>query len=307
MLKALFSKSKPDAEARARIGAAWQAKLDAQPPSDDPVVVFAIPLIGRKRAQDWTTVCRNLARTMASIRNQTDPRWRVYICGQDRPDGVVFDDKVRFVPFRGLVLPKLEKGMRGYDQGDKRVRLLDTVLRELSGRDGYYARWDADDILHPEVVRHVCEDNNGRGYLIETGIMADVDAGRMGWLAPSDEDGTTKAFWRMCGSSSFVRFDFRRQPRHWKQLMGRLSSHKRLVEWMAVHGMPLEPIPFPAGLYTYNHGENASAIKNNATDAASDPSNRMGYLERNALDAAEAESQVAAFGLDRILAAADQK
>jgi len=294
MLKTLFPDSPLDAAERARIAADWRARLDGTPPCPDPLVIFAIPLIGRSRAKDWDTVQRNLARTIASIRNQTSDRWVVHICGQTRPTAIEFDDKVRFLRFRGITFHKVEKGVRGYDQGDKRVRLINAALRQHAGRDGYFARWDGDDLLHPETVAHICADNNGRGYLVERGIMADLDAGLYGRLSPGPE-GAGKPFWRMCGSSSFVRFDFRSQPRHWRKLLRRHSSHKGLVEWMRLSGLPLEPLPFDAAIYSYNNGENMSARKG-------DTATRNRYLTACPLTAVECADLSAAYGLDRILA-----
>ena len=44
----------------------WQRGLHAQPSSGAGLVVFAIPLVSRRRASDWERVSSNLARTLAS-------------------------------------------------------------------------------------------------------------------------------------------------------------------------------------------------------------------------------------------------
>lgn len=288
-------KKKIGPEEMARIGAAWQDKCTQAAPSQTPIVVFAIPLIAKKIAPDWDVVCENLSRTMASLRAQTSDQWVAYICGQDRPDGITFDAQVQFVPFRNILLFHNDKGMRGWDKGDKRRKLLSRVMRDLKGRDGYYAQWDADDWAHPEVVAHVTQGNNGCGYLIEEGVMVDIPNQVFGRLGVPGEGEEAKPYWRMCGSSSFVRFDFRTQPRHWKRLMERQSSHVKLVQWNAVHGLPLEPIPFCAGLYTYNNGANASVIKGNG-----DKRNR--YLQANLIDQEDIDTARRAFQLDEIVA-----
>lgn len=236
---------------------------------------------------------RNLVRTIASIRNQTSDRWVVYICGQTRPERIEFDEKVRFVKFNKIKLPILEKGVFGYDQGDKRVMLIDTALRNHSGEDGYYARWDGDDLVHPEAVAYIHSDNNGRGYLVERGIMADLDEGHFGQLGdPAIPN--SKPFWRLCGSSSFVRFDFRSQPKLWREQLMRHSSHKGLVKWMEASGLPLTPIPFDAAIYSYNNGENMSTRKGSGQ--------RGKHIKDNQL-MPDAVAQVReTFDLDRILA-----
>lgn len=269
-------------------GALWQRGLRAAPSSGAPVVVFAIPLVSRRRASDWGQVSGNLRRTLASLRAQSAPAWRAVVCGQDRPEGVAFDETVQFLPFGG--------GDKFYDKGDKRLAILDHALGTLAGRDGYYAQFDADDVLHPEVVAHIVATDNESGYLIDRGYMADLAMRAVAPLKPAapgedpEGDETTRAFWQLCGSCVFARFDFRTQPAHWRRLLRRLKSHKRMAEVMAQHGLPLAPVPFPAGIYTLNHGENMSRRRNRE-------SWRMGYLTRHGLPPAEAEAALAAFGL----------
>ena len=269
------------------LAALWRRGLRAAPSSGAPLVVFAIPLVSRRRAADWERVSENLARTLGTLRAQTSEAWCAWVCGQDRPESVAFDERVRFLPYAG--------GDKFYDKGDKRLALLDHAMAELAGRDGYYAQFDADDLLHPETVARIVADDNGRGYLIERGYMADLAARTVAPLVPAppgadpEADETTRAFWQLCGSCVFARFDFRTQPEHWRRLLRRLKSHKRMAEVMAQHGLPLAPLPLAAGLYTLNHGENMSRRRNRE-------SWRMGYLERHALPGAEAEAVLAAFG-----------
>ncbi|MEL6206596.1 MAG: glycosyltransferase family 2 protein [Pseudomonadota bacterium] len=263
-------------------GAIWRWRLREELPSGESLVVFAIPLVSRARATDWDVVSANLARTIASLRAQTSDRWVAFVCGQDEPEGVEFDEQVGFVPYRGRA--------KFYDKGDKRVALIGHTLRRLAGRDGYYAQWDADDLLHPGAVAHVLGDNNGRGYLVETGIMADLSAGRFAWLAPPTPERETRVFWRVCGSCSFVRFDFRTQPRHWKKLLSRLSSHLRISAWMERFGLPLDPFPFPAAIYTFSHGENMSSRRGRTE-------RRNAYIDAFPLSESEREAVAEAFNL----------
>ncbi len=268
-------------------GALWQRQLKARPSSGDPLVVFAIPLVSRRRASDWERVSLNLQRTLDSLYAQTSDKWCAYVCGQDRPSSVTFSEKVRFLDYRG--------GDKFYDKGDKRLAILDAALHDLDGQDGYYAQFDADDLLHPDVVAHIVETDNERGYLIESGYMADLDAGQVAPLrpgpSPASEDAveSLRAFWQLCGSCVFARFDFRDQPKQWRRLLRRLKSHKRMSEVMAQHGLPLMPIPFAAGLYALNHGENMSRRRNRETW-------RMGYLDHHALPPSKAAEVLKDFG-----------
>ncbi|MEM9248442.1 MAG: glycosyltransferase family 2 protein [Pseudomonadota bacterium] len=269
-------------------GRMWQRALKPVASSGTPLVVFAIPLVSRRRASDWDQVSSNLAATLGSLRRQTSDQWVAYVCGQDRPRDVAFDTQVQFLPFGG--------GDKFYDKGDKRLAMLDTAVRDLAGRDGYYAQFDADDLLHPEVVRHVIEEDNGRGYVIDTGYMADLAAPCVAPLRPGapgstpDDLEADRAFWELCGSCVFARYDFRTQSLHWRRLLRRLKSHKRMVEVMAQHGLPLDPIPFPSGLYALNHGENMSRRRKRE-------SWRLTYLRHHALPEVEARRVLRDFGL----------
>jgi len=268
-----------------RVAAAlWRARLRAAPGSGDPLVIFAIPLISKARSADWGRVSANLAATLASLRAQTSPRWRAFVCGQDRPEGVGFEPgRIDFVPHRGRA--------KFYDKGDKRLALIDAAMAACAGRDGYYAQWDADDLLHPGVVAHVTGGDNLRGYLINRGYVADIEAEIFATLGPDPAEGG-RPFWQACGSCSFVRCDFRAQPRHWRRLLRRMSSHTRIPEWMALTGMPLDPIDFPAAIYSFNHGENMR--RRRGQDAR-----RVAEMTARALPPARVDAVRRAFGLDR--------
>ncbi|MEM0936080.1 MAG: glycosyltransferase family 2 protein [Pseudomonadota bacterium] len=264
------------------VAALWRRRLRETPPSDTPLVVFAVPLVSKRRATDWSMVSANLARTLATFRTQTSGAWCAYVCGQDRPDGVRFDAHVQFLPYAG--------GDKFYDKGDKRLRIIDRAMADLAGRDGYYAQFDADDLLHPGVVAHIAGDNNGRGYIIEAGYVADLGAPRIAPLfGERPGEAPQPAFWHLCGSCVFARFDFRTQPRLWRRLLRRLKSHKRMAEVMAQHGLPLAALPFPAGIYLLNHGENMSRRRQRERG-------RLGYLDRHALPSEVTANVLAEFG-----------
>lgn len=127
---------------------AWRRANPLAPPSGGGIVRFIVPLISRSKARDWSVVCRNLARTVASLRRQTDPNWRATICCQTRPDGIDWDERVRFLRF---------PFMKRTDASDKNAKLRH-LLRETARQDradGYPFFLDADDILHPRLVAHM--------------------------------------------------------------------------------------------------------------------------------------------------------
>ena len=139
----------------------WHARNTLATPSDEPSVFFVIPLISRARAADWDQVINNLADTVGSLRAQTSPAWQALICCQDRPEGITFDDQVRFVEFTTPAKPRDGKKLN-LDKAPKKDLATQRIAESYDG-DGYLFMLDADDILHPELVEHVVTDNNGTG------------------------------------------------------------------------------------------------------------------------------------------------
>ena len=88
-----FGKTDYQMQMKAR---AFNRRVGTPAPSDTPLVIFAMPLVSRRRSEDWDRVQANLATTLASFSAQSNPNWIVYICGQDRP-ALPDDDRVHFI------------------------------------------------------------------------------------------------------------------------------------------------------------------------------------------------------------------
>ncbi|SFA76847.1 hypothetical protein SAMN05421688_0727 [Poseidonocella pacifica] len=218
-------------------GKAWAAFNPPATPSPAPEVLFAIPLVSRRRAPDWDRVEANLTQTLHAIQAQTDGRWRAVICGQDRPEGIPQDERITFITST--------VSDRFYDKGYKRRQLIDHFAATTSG-DGYYVQHDADDLLHPETVAYILRDNNGHGYFVEQGYCVQVSSGRIGKM---------DNFYIHCGTSSAVYVDFRRNKRH-AALLKPLTSHSTVIAVCGFYGRILQAIPFRAACYMIDHGQN---------------------------------------------------
>jgi hypothetical protein len=219
-----------------------------------PAVVIGISLVSKRVAADWALTETLLRRTLRSVLNQDEPRWRAVICGHDRPDLPELDDP-RITFMESDIDPPSEARNFRRDKMWKR-RLAAAVLRDLGG--GYFCPLDADDLIHRGLVGHVLESDNRRGYGIGHGYVEDFANERLApvpgvWSAPFD---------RVCGSSAMLYFDADELPRDGRPdpELG-FNLFQAHAYWPIVAeelGRPLEHIPFPAGVYVVNHSQNLS-------------------------------------------------
>ena len=107
-------------------------------------------------------------------------------------------------------------------------------------------QFDADDILHPKFVEHVLADNNGRGYLIDTGYFIALAEQRVVAL---------DNFNAFCGSCAAVYVDFRTHKTYTK-FLSQHRSHTQIAAYCTLYERPLSAVPFKAALYLTGHGEN---------------------------------------------------
>lgn len=273
----------------ARHARAWQAANPLDPPSNDPKVIFSIPLVSRERSSDWNIVERNLARTIASLHRQTDPNWTALICGQDKPGSVTFDDRIIFL--------KSEAPTVFYDKPYKANELARWVLQNMAGQDGYMFPIDADDIPHPDLNAHMRRDNNGQGYLIDKGYMYDAETGRLAYFQwPDKTYPGTKPFFYHCGSCRALRFDLRGGA-DFSGLLLDQPSHRLAPEHARRFGFKLAPIPFHAMIYMMNHGENMQVRRERMP-------RKMKHFRRSPVPAEIGETVIETFMLPRPVAPA---
>lgn len=212
---------------------------------------FGIALIPRANARDWRRVQRLLDLTLASVRAQTDPDFRVLIAVHDRPELAQPDPRVEFIDADWPVEPP---GPHNGDSGRKKHLLNDLVL-EHGG--GLFTLLDADDWLDRRWVEctRASLDERHAGALAGSGCAVDLQTLRAAWLPdPRIFDG---GIHRLCGSTTvaWLRPDdpdpVRRDP------FGALRSHHQWREKAAEHGVELAVLP-AATAYVVNTDENHS-------------------------------------------------
>jgi hypothetical protein len=214
---------------------------------------FGIALTPRANARNWALIEALLDLTLASIRAQTDPNFRVVIACHDRPHLTFDDPRFEFVE---VAWPVQEPGPHNDDSGRKKHALGDLVL-ERGG--GLLMILDADDWVDVRLVAaaRATIGVDQIGGLIEAGVVTDFQTLR---AAPLPHPQVSElAFHRFCGSSGVVRLrpeasdPLRRNP------FNVLCSHHHWVEVAAEHGAELARLPV-SGSYVINTTENHSEV-----------------------------------------------
>jgi glycosyltransferase involved in cell wall biosynthesis len=248
--------------------------------------IFGISLASKQVVNDWAHTQLMLQRTLRSVLNQTDPRFRVIICGHERPKLAELDDRrVTFI-VSDAKRPENSSQFRG-DKMWKR-RLIGAKLRRMGG--GYFFPLDADDLVHKNVVEHVLADDNRRGYSIAQGYVEDFLHQRLApvpgaWSAP---------FHHVCGSSAVLYFEPEDLPVGGRTEDGLyfnlFTSHAYWPIVAEESGKPLDTVPFPGGVYVVNHSQNLSFGLQRAGERVR---NIAASVERHALEDGQAvlESQ----------------
>lgn len=223
------------------------------------MVHFAIPVSARKDDAQWSRVNELLKLTLGSILNQTSDRYKIFVCGHDRPE-VLSEYSLPSIKFIGVdfPLPQTDKAKRR-DKRRKRWEIAREV-RRLGG--GYYMFMDADDLVHRDFVQFITSNDNQVGYLINKGYALDFTNRR---IAPIP-GAFNRDFNRVCGSSGAVYLlpedlpDGEYDPERQDLLYTQIRNHKYFEEGPMRGGKTLTALPFAAGVYTLNNSINLSNL-----------------------------------------------
>ena len=229
--------------------AAWAMRARPHPVARAGIVTFAVPLVGKHQVSDWDVVNTALARTINSLIAQTDNRWRVVICGQDRPDAVDLDARVNFIPFPDRP-----------DSHDKVPKLdMLTVHCLTDATPGFLMPLDGDDLLSRHLVADILA-HPTQGALVSGGYIRDCATGQ---VAPTRQRSLSqigqKPFWKFCGSC--MALPVGQDTVHEIAFFKGLTQHEhRLYPYLAnLAGISLRHMEKPMALYQINHGQNFEA------------------------------------------------
>jgi hypothetical protein len=217
------------------------------------VLTFIIPVRHQENSKDWAALKANLARTISSIANQSDPRWRAYIvanAGADLPPlpQGVSAVRVDFPPnaLHDIGSAKREQVYQAFRM-DKGRRVLAGLI--AAQPRGHVMIVDDDDFVSNRLVAFVAQNASRNGWYMRVGYVWSSN----GNLVYRDGD-----FSNICGTSHIVRADLytiparvEDAPAEYVQRM--LGSHVKVVPSLAEQGSPLEPLPFAGAVYRIGH------------------------------------------------------
>ncbi|WP_341359327.1 hypothetical protein V5H98_16575 [Georgenia sp. M64] len=148
---------------------------------------------------------------------------------------------------------------------DKGTKLAVALLTAREHGPTHVMAVDADDFVSRKIAAHVARNPGVAGWYVTSGWRYSAERAS---VRPQPE------FYRHCGTSHIVRTDLFRAPdldplrvtqaeiaeAFGSRLHHLLASHVTVVEYLAAHGSPLRPLPFPGALYAVGTGENHSGI-----------------------------------------------
>ncbi|MCC3374219.1 hypothetical protein [Cohnella sp. REN36] len=239
--------------------------LNKQVNKNKAEVAFAISLKSKAVSRNWNNVQSNLAKTLRSILNNTDPHFRVIVAGHERPNIKEMRHKrVTWLPVNFLA-PLNPKGF-SKDKIRKR-KVIGAYLRK-KGFSGYFMPFDSDDWAHRRLVQYVRSQPSGKNFVINTGMMVNLVKKEV-WLRK-------KRFYIGCGSSAvfyFANKDFPRTPKtksaKKKPFNLVLKGHTKVIRNLRASRRPFKIVHFPLVTWVLGHGDNNSMLKGKKNNSVS--------------------------------------
>ena len=275
---------------------AWSESCESAKPTE--IVTFGIELAGRGTEEDWSHACALLSRTLRTLLRQTDPRFRIVVCGNEMRDiPELADQRVEYLSVKAPPSGAGDKpGNRGADKFRKRFN-VGRRFRLAGG--GYFMSLDAGDLVHKDLVGMILERRPRFGFLLMTGYALDWANDR---IAPIP-GAWSVSFNRVCGSSSMVLFQADDLPGMNETpdsrpdiLFHDLRDHVDIGVVMEELDRPLERVELPLVVYVVNQPHSSAlsgvrtgvrketVIDNIARHAVKDPAELALIDERFGID-----------------------
>lgn len=230
----------------------------SEDPSPDAIVTFGIPLASRQSVADWDRTCHLLAQTLRSIHGQIDARYRVIVCGHERPD--IPEINSRRVTFLSIQHRPPRRDEPSKFRGDKKRKRHVLGLQHRLFGGGLFMQLDADDLVHRDLVKFCADTQPQFGYVMSAGYMLDWVSKKIAPLPGV----LSVDFDRVCGSCAVIRYQESDlptvdiSPDTPTLLFNMTRQHAYMKVVMEESGRSLQDMPFPAVVYVINHSQNLS-------------------------------------------------
>ena len=216
--------------------------------------VFAICLISKQVCRDWARVEMLLNGTLESIFNSKNKSFKVYIACHEIPETSYNNDprleyiQVDFPPMMGNNRPMVDKILKYKAIG---------VRAKQEHDECYLMLMDADDLVSNRLVDYVYRKPDKYGYAITKGFEYDFDKKKIS---------TCPRFNLLCGSSIILHVYSDDLPdqlnvdddlgdTYYETII--YNGHRESFSISKdIYNRPLRKIPFRAGIYIINNGEN---------------------------------------------------
>lgn len=220
------------------------------------MIYFLIPLRSKAASKNWEEVSRVFNRTLASVYNQTDPDFRIFVACHDIPSlEKTYDARVEFIQAETPVPTTPHEMM--LDKGYK-ISLMAQRLRLLGG--GYTMLVDSDDLVSNRIAAFVKQHPNRNGFLSKYGYVYNEGLPYMKKVYKLH---------RICGSCSIVNYRTEDLPEDLPKDLWDLKpfekyvirkSHRYIPDYLENNGRKLDTCPFITTVYVRNTGDNHSML-----------------------------------------------
>ncbi|MBU8879963.1 hypothetical protein BGM26_13340 [Bacillus sp. FJAT-29790] len=235
-------------------GLGHEASINSDEDKQKPEIVFAISLKSKKVSRDWERVQNNLSKTLRSIFNNTDQKFRIIIAGHKKPCIEELNDErvtwlsVKFPPPLNSV---------GFTSDKYRKRKVIGAYLRKHGFSGYFMPLDADDWIHYRFVEYIRSLPVSDAFILNKGCMVNVFQ-REAWV----RDG----FFTGCGSSALFYFSSEKLPdtsieKDLQTELFKWRHHGKVLQYLRKINKSYTMVDYPLVTWVLAHGDNNSMIK----------------------------------------------
>lgn len=212
------------------------------------MIVFIIPVKSQRVSGSWEQFSKLFERTLKSVSNQTDGNFKIIVVCHEKPATQFTHANLEYihVDFDPPHLATAEKSKHdGLKEEDKSKKIKAGIAHSERYHPDYLMVVDADDCISNKIAAFV-ERNKHKGapgwYSKKGYIYREGDR----FISLNKENFNT-----LCGTCIIIKPEH--IPHIFKQVPHLLFVHKTTDFG---NGLALEPLPFPASIYSMANGEN---------------------------------------------------